>query len=101
MKYFIIGDEDTVLGFGMVGVQGRVATNEPEAQAAFEEALSQSDTAILIITEQVSALISRLVLNYTFSHDFPLIIEIPGLNGRDRTKPGLRKMVNEAIGINL
>ena len=25
MKYFIIGDEDSVLGFGMVGVDGRVA----------------------------------------------------------------------------
>ncbi|MBN2434754.1 MAG: V-type ATP synthase subunit F [Spirochaetes bacterium] len=101
MKYFIIGDEDTVLGFGMVGVHGRAATNEQEAQAAFEEALSLSETAIIIITEQASALISGLVNSYTFSHDFPLIVEIPGMDGRDLNKPRLREMVNEAIGINL
>ena len=30
MNYFMIGDEDAVLGFGMVGVQGRVARTPEE-----------------------------------------------------------------------
>jgi vacuolar-type H+-ATPase subunit F/Vma7 len=34
MVYFAIGDEDTVLGFGMAGVAGRIAKNADDAQAA-------------------------------------------------------------------
>ncbi|MDA3898979.1 MAG: V-type ATP synthase subunit F [Spirochaetes bacterium] len=101
MNYFIIADEDTVLGFGMVGVKGRTVENDDQAHAAFDEALSHPETGIIIITESVSAMISEKVSLYTFSHDFPLIIEIPGSSGRDPGRPGLREMVNEAIGINL
>ncbi|MHC4298066.1 MAG: V-type ATP synthase subunit F, partial [Planctomycetota bacterium] len=36
MKYSIIGDEDAVLGFGMVGVSGKVAANADEARRAFQ-----------------------------------------------------------------
>ena len=38
MKYSVIGDEDTVLGFGIVGVLGKIATNEEETRRAFREA---------------------------------------------------------------
>ena len=39
MKYYIIGDEDAVLGFGMVGVQGSVVSSPEEAERAFRSAL--------------------------------------------------------------
>ena len=51
MKYSIIGDEDTVLGFGMVGVSGKVADNPDDAQRAFKAVIEDSETAIIIITE--------------------------------------------------
>ena len=50
MKYSIIGDEDTVLGFGIVGVSGRIATNPDEAERAFKAILQEKDTGIIIIT---------------------------------------------------
>ena len=36
MRYFIIGDEDAVLGFGLVGVEGRAVRNAEQAQEAQE-----------------------------------------------------------------
>ena len=42
MKYSIIGDEDTVLGFGMVGVSGKVADNPDDAQRAFKAVIEDS-----------------------------------------------------------
>ena len=99
MKYFIIGDENTVLGFGMVGVQGRTVQNRDQADAAFRIALEDNDVGIIIITERVAELIRPQVDRYIFSKQFPLIVEIPDRLGKIEGKPGIREMVNEAIGI--
>lgn len=101
MKYFIIGDEDAVLGFGMVGVQGRTARNPQETEAAFKTALSDPEVGIIIITERLSELIRPLVDRYIFAERFPLIIEIQDRQGPIAGKPGIREMVNQAIGIKL
>ncbi len=101
MKYFVIGDEDTVLGFGMVGVKGLSAANESETAAAFDEAIGNSDIGIIIITEKTADMIRQRVNRYLFTREFPLIIEIPDRNGKDPNRPGLREMVNKAVGIHV
>ena len=101
MKYFVIGDEDSVLGFGMVGVKGRSVSGADQASAAFEEAISLPEIGIIIISEDAASLIRETVNRYIFTREFPLIVEIPGSRGRNPDRPGLRQMVNEAIGINL
>jgi len=101
MRYFIIGDEDAVIGFGMVGVQGRSAGNAQEAQDAFSYALEQKDVGIIIITERIAALIRTTVDKYLFTERFPLIVEIPDRTGHLKGRPGIRDMVNAAIGIKL
>jgi V/A-type H+-transporting ATPase subunit F len=101
MKYFIIGDEDAVLGFGMVGVKGRVAVDQKQAEDAFHEALADSSVGIVMITERIAELIRPLVDRFIFTEKFPLIVEITDRKGPIEGKPSLRKMVNEAIGISL
>ena len=93
MKYCIIGDEDSVLGFGMVGVQGYAVRNLKEAESAFKEALSDSENGIILIRLQVD--------RYMFTEQFPLIVEIPDRLGKITGKPDVRSMVNAAIGIQL
>ena len=97
MKYFIIGDEDAVLGFGMVGVSGEVARNAYEAERAFTSAVADKNIGIIIITELAAELIRPIVDRYIFSDNFPLIVEIPDRKA-DFPKPGIREPVNEAIG---
>ncbi len=99
MKYFIIGDEDTVLGFGMVGVQGRTVHDPDEADAALKNATDDKSVGIIIITERVAELIRDQVDRYIFSEQFPLIVEIPDRLGKVEGRPGIREMVNKAIGI--
>ena len=101
MKYYIIGDEDAVLGFGLVGVAGTVATNVAQAQEAFSTAMEQSDIGIIIVTERVADLIRPQVDRFIFTRNFPLIVEIPDRQGPLSGKPGIREMVNQAIGIKL
>ncbi len=101
MKYHIIGDEDAVLGFGMVGVEGNVAENQDDARAVFEAVLKDQEVGIVIITETVAELIRPLVDQYMFTKQFPLIVEIPDRKGPMPDKPSIRELVNQAIGIRL
>lgn len=101
MKYSIIGDEDAVLGFEMVGVSGRTARDPAEAHRAFQAALEDKETGIVIITERVADMIRPLVDQYLFTESFPLIVEIPDRRGRQPDRPGIRELVNAAIGIRL
>jgi len=101
MKYSIIGDEDTVLGFGVVGVSGMVATNADEARRAFETTLEDKETCIVIMTEVVADMIRTIVDKYLFTESFPLIVEIPDRLGPRPDRPGIREMVNAAIGIKI
>jgi len=101
MKYFIIGDEDAVLGFGMVGVQGRIVRTAAEAHESFNQALSDREIGIVIITEGIAELIRPEVDRFLFSEQFPLIVEIPNREGKLTGRPTIREMVNTAIGIKL
>ncbi|MGE4585098.1 MAG: V-type ATP synthase subunit F [Sphaerochaeta sp.] len=100
MKYFVIGDEDTVLGFSLVGVFGMQATNAEQARRAWDKALEDPQNGIIIITDEVAAMIRQTVDRYLFSESFPLVVEIPSPHSKeDRTD--LRTLVNQAIGVSL
>jgi V/A-type H+-transporting ATPase subunit F len=101
MRYFVIGDEDAVLGFGLVGVAGAVVRSQAQAREAFSTALEQTDIGIIIITERIADLIRPQVDRFVFTRNFPLIVEIPDRKGPLTGKPGIREMVNQAIGIKL
>jgi V/A-type H+-transporting ATPase subunit F len=101
MKYSVIGDEDTVLGFGIVGVPGKIATNEEETRRAFHELLEDKDVSIIIITERLADNIRTLVDKYLLTQTFPLIVEIPDRQGRLPGRPDIKDMVNAAIGIKI
>jgi V/A-type H+-transporting ATPase subunit F len=101
LNYFVIGDEDTVIGFSMVGVRGLQVSDAQEAAAAFDQAISDGQNGIIMITEKSADMIRERVNRYLFTNQFPLIVEIPDRTGRDPSRPGLREMVNQAIGIHV
>ena len=101
MRYAVIGDEDTVLGFELVGVSGQIVQTAEDARRAFETALGDKDIGIIIMTEPIADMIRSLVDKYLFTVTFPLIVEIPDRRGHPPDRPGIREMVNAAIGIRL
>jgi V/A-type H+/Na+-transporting ATPase subunit F len=101
VNYYVIGDEDSVLGFALAGVRGRTATTEQEVRDAFQSVLKDTDVGIIIMTEPAADTIRSTVDRYTFTSEFPLILEIPDRNGPSTDRPDVRTLVNQAIGINL
>lgn len=100
MRYFVIGDEDTVLGFSLVGTRGLAASNAEEAKAALFKALENHEYGIIIITQDIADLIRVEVDRYMFTETFPLIVEIPN-RASGGVSRDLKALVNEAIGVSL
>jgi V/A-type H+-transporting ATPase subunit F len=101
MKFFLIGDEDALLGFGMVGVEGILARSADEARYALEQVLENPEIGIILINERIADLIREQVNQFVFKREFPLILEIPDRRGRKENQKSLRELVNDAIGIQL
>ena len=110
MEYFTIAQRELVLAFKLVGVDGAVALNRKEALDAFnrvtghggENALPVDERPkVLILSEDVSAMLEQEVLAWQKSAQFPLIVEIPDRHGNGRTKDSITKYVQDAIGVKL
>lgn len=101
MNYFVIGDQDTVLGFSLAGVEGKAVASREETETAFSEVMDKSDIAIVVITEKCAGWIRDRIENYLFTKDFPLIVEIPDRTGPNPDRPSLKQTINAAIGIKI
>ncbi|MBE6350789.1 MAG: ATPase V [Spirochaetaceae bacterium] len=111
MKYFVIGEREIVLAFRLVGVQGAIAVNRKEALDAFNRVVTletevvtpqeNKRPTILIITEEIGVFLEEEIQQWQMKGDFPLIVEIPGLQGHIEGKKSLTESIREAIGIHV
>jgi len=101
LKFFCIADEDTLRGFRLAGVDGRVVSTAEESRQAIEDAMRLPDCGIIIITIAAADTVRDMVDKVRLELDRPLIIEIPGPAGKPAESKSLRKFVQEAVGIRL
>jgi len=101
MKIRVIGNQEAVLGFSLVGVHGTAVSTAEEADQALDEALSTSDTGIILVTEDVAELIESRMAQLKLRSTVPLVVEIPGPEGVRPDRPSLNEMVLSAIGVRL
>ncbi len=101
MKLMVIGHPQAVLGFSLAGVSGKVACSAEEANRALDEALSRRDVGIILVTEDVSAMIEAHMNQLKMHSTVPLVVEIMAPGGPPADKPSLGEVVRRAIGIKL
>lgn len=101
MKFYCIADADTVRGFRLAGVAGEAVESDGEAADALERAARRPDLGIVILTDQVAAGIRDRVDAHRMERDRPLIVEVPGPDGRMPGRKTLRQFVQEAVGIRI
>ena len=101
MKFYVIGDEDTVLGFQLAGVEGVAVETSEEAREALQKAFQMEDLGVIIIPERVAANMRQIVDQYLYTTTFPLIIEIPDRLGPMEGRGSIRDLVRSAVGIRL
>ena len=101
MAFYIIGGEELVIGFRFAGVPGTVAETAEEAREAFRAATALPGVRVLIISEEVSAMIPREVMDWQMSGTYPLLVEIPGIEGHKEGRAGLIDAIREAVGLHV
>jgi V/A-type H+-transporting ATPase subunit F len=101
MKFYVIGDRGTVLGFRLVGIEGTEVTDRAEALAALKEAVAMEGIGIVLITEKAAAQIRDEVEARLYGMGFPLVLEIPDSQGPSPDRPPIADIVRKAIGISI
>jgi V/A-type H+-transporting ATPase subunit F len=99
MNFYVIGDSETVLGFRLAGVHGRIVESPEETEAALTELFSQEGIGIILIPERVAESVRNVVDRYLYTTSFPLIIEIPDRLGPLEGRGSIRDMIRNAVGI--
>lgn len=101
MKVRIIGNPEAVLGFSLAGVQGQAVTTANEINQALDEAMSDGEVGIILVTEDVARLILVRMDQLKLRSTIPLVVEIPGPDGMPEGQPSLGDIVFRAIGVKI
>lgn len=101
MKVLVIGHPEAVLGFSLAGVGGRVAKTAEEVNQALDEAQSAKDVGIVLVTQDVAALIPARMEHLKLRSTVPLVVEIPSRDTAGENQASLGDIVLRAIGIRL
>lgn len=113
MEYCVIGERAIVLGFAFVGIPGMVVRTPEEALDAFRRATGQGNALagsapsgeerarVLILTEEVATMLESEVRDWQMGTEYPLIVDIPGLQGHVPGRKSLTDSIREAIGIHV
>lgn len=99
--FHIIGDRDTVLGYRFAGVTGEIAETAADAREAFNRILQEQTEGILLLTEQVEAMIPDLVAAHRLQATPPFITVIESAQGPLPGRKPLLDTIYEAVGIRL
>ena len=102
MLGFVIGDNDMVTGFRLVGVEGTEATSVDEAWEALDKALTRNDLAIVIISEEFSAQppLHEAIDRVRRERISPLIVEVPGSRGKP-SEIRMSDLISKTLGIRM
>ena len=82
MKFFLISDNlDTQMGMRIAGIEGVVAHTEKEVNEALDEAVSDEEIAVVLMTQKTAGLCAERVYDIKLNRRRPLVIEIPDRHG--------------------
>jgi vacuolar-type H+-ATPase subunit F/Vma7 len=98
----VIGDNNMVTGFRLIGIEGAEAISVAEAKETLKEALNRNDLAIIVISEEFSGdqQIREIIDDIRRSRTVPLIVEVPGSNEKI-SEVNLADLVSKSLGVRM
>jgi vacuolar-type H+-ATPase subunit F/Vma7 len=101
VTFHFLGSEEIATGFRFVGVPGTVVRTADEAREQFRALTRKGEARVLILTEEVSAMIPRDIMDWQMGGAYPLIVEIPGISGHLEGRTSLIDSIRDAVGIHV
>lgn len=114
IEIFVLAEEEIVLAFRMIAIEGLSVANKEEACRIFAAithdksvtdpkhgTFDLSQCKMLIISEDIAEMLGSDLTDWQLESQYPLIVEIPPLSGHVEERASLVDMVRQAIGIKI
>ena len=103
MSIGILGDTATIKGFQLAGIthSTQVEGNDKATALHAFRALQDKKLSMIIVTQNVSQLLRKELLNTLRENPIPAIVEIPGKNASSGHARLIESITNKAIGSNI
>jgi len=96
---YVLGSEDTVIGFGLIGISGKVVRTASDAQRLLIEIAQKKMYKIIIINSKLSGEIEEFVENYRLNPENPVLVEIPDETGTTAIYESVKDLLKRSIGV--
>ena len=102
MLGFVIGDNDMITGFRLVGIEGIEVTSPDEAKSALKNLLNRGNVAVVIVSQAFSSEPSMReeIDKVRRERSTPLIVEIPG-SMETPNETSISDLVSKTLGIRM
>jgi V/A-type H+-transporting ATPase subunit F len=116
VDYYFLGDPELVTAFRFAGVSGEAVQNQSETLSAFRRITEGYNATagavlpgvelaslcrVLILTEEAADWLGEDLDNWQLGGRYPLVVEIPGITGRQPGRKTLVDSIREAIGVHV
>jgi V/A-type H+-transporting ATPase subunit F len=101
MKFFLVGDKETVLGFSLAGVEAVAVESQAGVFESLRRASHRSDIKIILITEKCGQQVRPFLEAMLLRKGGPLILEIPDRHGPLPGRRSLEDVVLAALGMKM
>jgi vacuolar-type H+-ATPase subunit F/Vma7 len=99
MTAYVLGEEEVVLGFGLIGVPGFVPMNRDDALREFVAAAARPGPVLILVTEAVARWISAEIRDAVIKG--MMVQVIPGLRAAPERREDSEAALLSALGIRL
>jgi len=101
-EIYVIAEEELIIAFRMIGLEGAAVSGRDEAIIAFRAAIDPfSGCKMLILTEEIADALGVDLVQWQLSGKYPLVVDIPPLSGTPVGHKSLVDAVRQAIGIKI
>ena len=101
MKILVIGNSEAVLGYSLVGVDGKAVDEPDEINLALDNAMRDPTLGIILITGDMAEKIRPRMDELQLHSTVPLVVEIPAPARVQPPQPSLYEIVFRAIGVKI
>ena len=99
-RIVVVGPADTVLGLGLLGIEGTVVHGVREAAVALERALAAPDVAMVLLGQAWASDLRDRIEAAAVDPESPLVVEVPDPDGVTGDIP-LTERVERVLGLHL
>ncbi|WP_291999312.1 V-type ATP synthase subunit F [Caldivirga sp.] len=98
MRVIVLGDEDTVNAFRLIGFEGYVVDSR-SLVPRIKELLGMDDVAAILVTSSVSSEAGQEFINLRTRIRKPLILEVPALSNTEHREVNYMAILRSVLGV--